>query len=1425
MEKFRAFTTMVFPQRFDGKSLHVNIVIVPRNHNPFEPFQLGLSPVQQVPPFVTLQPEFSLAFVKGLDDFPLSNASAANRQPRLVTAAIKPSEKKYDTIKGVADIFGIDNISDTQDKLGDVLDLNLSVKKFLPESYRRSFNFTRPAHPNAVTDDSYECALKKEVDEIIDYQPKKVLSWGKVFAYIFKQPLLAEACGMIYKTKIDLSLDEIVDGGYLYVDVSNQAWAEVQNQTLEHDDGPLIKRYAARIPKLEEEKSRPVFAPILFPVLYRKSAQTEFEVVPPAPWDTLFKESIVYDDGFAKIVHAGQAVSTDILKEIPDGIHPQYESGIRLAWDDEQILIWYIRQLVENEADIPGNGKRVDSPLGVAGYKIDVREQQEGAEWENLNKAFLNRGIIALTDNLEDRTVELPHQVYPSKKRTLQPNPYWLPMYFANWIGKSMAVEDRDAIEIYKSDKKNKGFIDDKENPKEEPKQTEKNDVLTAPEIRTELRYGKTYQFRIRMADLSGGGPSLEDDPLHAGPSPQTTVSFKRYLAPDNLRIEKPDHISKLEGKYFNAEDKEETTFLDNQLLKIQRPLMEYPGVVLTGKYQQRGQDPIQMLKNLDFNTDDQLVLGVPDPDANMVEFKIEVKTLQMDNQLSLEGNENYITLYTTKRKFSDDFTEGLEVPIVFIDVPVLNLGEPTNPFLRDDLKKEDLDKMEGIILPKGRHIRLSLRAVADGGSVDDQTYFGLINEGNPELDSRYGKVLQFLFYKETDSEESLLIPYKNIPTHQALFLRANEVPVTKGNLKDILKFHLLKNKSQEIPDIVQRLAMALGLRAKGMTLYAPKGERIVFGVSSRIRHSLAPDGSSVTFASRSELQDHWLGCLSYQVNRDWAWDSLETTAFSIGKTTVFRRDMIEAASGNYTARQILQRKLKEVLGLSIDYPSGGPAPIQESNIGDIEFLETASFESLQENRFGRVERGFTRIVFIDAVEPKSPFRRSVSNSNPRFPDELWVDYTITPHVKKGHAPIDQVLAEDLKLPTVLRPSQVPKIVSVGLAFSPYHRSDDYSSTEARSKYLWVEFDEAIQSPDDTYFCRLLANSPDQLLSSNNLDQFAAPEESDLPIAPEFTRVVVPGQSDDMAGLDAMQPMIKANDSDRHYILHLPPGLHPESPEMFGFFTYEFRVGHTHWAEQEDNLWSTAQGRYGRPIRVTGLQHPFPKLLCSVTRDENFLYVSAPFAKAVLKGKNVTAKPPRTSLWSLLYTQVSQADGLDFRNILLSEKIMRHDFEKEKEQKASEIEKKLQSFTFVPAGSNTPSKPVSFEFKPEIVEIGAFLSLHKNLHSMGTVAFSSLEIAELLKNMGLPEDSPLSVIVVEVYGNITNFSDHIRNMRRGMTGFAGFAGNQWSGDFQGGNHSHENQLPLSSGLGQFRILRTSPLTKVPFVCCPTCENY
>ncbi len=147
-------------------------------------------------------------------------------------------------------------------------------------------------------------------------------------------------------------------------------------------------------------------------------------------------------------------------------------------------------------------------------------------------------------------------------------------------------------------------------------------------------------------------------------------------------------------------------------------------------------------------------------------------------------------------------------------------------------------------------------------------------------------------------------------------------------------------------------------------------------------------------------------------------------------------------------------------------------------------------------------------------------------------------------------------------MPITLPPAQVPKIVSAGIALSPYTRNPEVFRHRTPEKIPLGRIRRTGEGPKDAYFARVLAYAPDQLLSNNNPSLFVAPDEPALPIDPEYIRVITPDQSHDEAGIDAMQPMEKAKDSDRHYLLPLPPGLHSESPELFGFFTYEFRIGH-----------------------------------------------------------------------------------------------------------------------------------------------------------------------------------------------------------------------------------------------------------------------
>jgi hypothetical protein len=253
---------------------------------------------------------------------------------------------------------------------------------------------------------------------------------------------------------------------------------------------------------------------------------------------------------------------------------------------------------------------------------------------------------------------------------------------------------------------------------------------------------------------------------------------------------------------------------------------------------------------------------------------------------------------------------------------------------------------------------------------------------------------------------------------------------------------------------------------------------------------------------------------------------------------------------------------------------------------------------------------------------------------------------------------------------------------------------------------LWFEFEEPVQNSDDAYFARVTAYGPDPLLAAA-LAQNPVPNpvEPPLPIDPELIRVITPGQPEDRAGLDAMTMLIESNSSKRHFMVPLPAGTTEESLELFGFWTYELRVGH--------KLWATEQGRFYQPLRVTGVQHPAPHLICTAYRQKAQIIVTAPYATAVLGGENmvnVRSGDPQTSIWVLIYAQVMQADGAAHRNVLLKHSVARTPRQLQERRRLAQ-----------------PTRDV-----------------------MGTATFTMKEIEATLKGLALPPDSPLSVLAVEL---------------------------------------------------------------------------
>ena len=82
----------------------------------------------------------------------------------------------------------------------------------------------------------------------------------------------------------------------------------------------------------------------------------------------------------------------------------------------------------------------------------------------------------------------------------------------------------------------------------------------------------------------------------------------------------------------------------------------------------------------------------------------------------------------------------------------------------------------------------------------------------------------------------------------------------------------------------MQRLADQLDVAASGLTLTARPGERVVFGASGALRHTLTGDRGAITFASSSELIGRWLAVDQLRLNRDWSWDGLDDEGFVVGR-------------------------------------------------------------------------------------------------------------------------------------------------------------------------------------------------------------------------------------------------------------------------------------------------------------------------------------------------------------------------------------------------------------------------------------------------------------------------------------------------------------------------------------------------------------
>lgn len=774
------------------------------------------------------------------------------------------------------------------------------------------------------------------------------------------------------------------------------------------------------------------------------------------------------------------------------------------------------------------------------------------------------------------------------------------------------------------------------------------------------LRYGKSYEFRVRLTDLTGGGPGpdAENEP----PSGIATCRFRRFVPPSSPNVAKP--VENGDGTL---------TF------SIGRPMLGYPALVYTPLANAEG----RLLADAALAATEGRLAGFPDPDVTRIRIDVAVASLEFDPE-NHPGPEPRRLLYSTFREFDDDSEQPLALTVEFEDA--------------NDLATFPAPAAAGPIkLPTARTIDLTFTPVArqDPGmpsTLADPAAAAIIDpvaldKDDPKLvyfgkhAARVGTRRIVTERRESAKESGLFEEVPGVP-FQGIFLQPS--PAHDAHLND--KNAAAGTRDQAPESAIQRFARQLRLENRDLTLSGEAGRRLVFGASAAVRHVLSPDHSTITFADETEITAQWLMAVPLRLARDWTWDALIDKGLE-----VFR-------SINGGAREL----------------AGIISPRKTLNTTAV-------------RRGVALDRSTTDLFFFDAIDPKP--------APGEFPSEIKVTYTVVPQFRQSPEPPAPEWTDTVRLSMAAPPTQVPQIVSAGIALSPYERDENYSKTEPRRRMLWIEFAEPMANPRDAYFARVAMHSADPMLIRGEPTRPPGPLEPPLNIDPEPIRSIVPDQPEDSSGLEAMQRLIPADGTGplRHFLLPLPLALSEVSPELFGFFVYEFRVGHAEG-------WSTAQAHFGLPQRVTGVQHPVPVLTCSVSRTAEHIRVSAPYATPVADGQILRAEPPTSELWVLLYVQVRLADASDWRNILIGRTRL--------------------TFSDSNFRGRSGSEPHGFGYCDQD------------------------EIEAWLEALGLPHNSPLSVLAVELLPEPESpFMD-----------------------------------PLGKDLGQVRVLRTSPLTPVPTIC-------
>ncbi len=664
-----------------------------------------------------------------------------------------------------------------------------TLHKYLAPSYRNAFAFVSPRTELASIDDEYKCMLRCPPKQPLPKPAPPSYSWIDALGYAMRQPMVLRAAGLLHTIEVTLPTPDLyAEGGWLFLTLdASSDYAS---------SAPLpgfLRSFATRVPSLSAATKRPIFTAVLFPAF----ADAGAAAATGDSYDEIFPEAIRFDDGFAKIVHAAQQETMLHLDEAGESPPPIQDLGIFLGWDDEDVLIAQNRQIGLN----PDGSEPAEAPTGALGYRVDARTLG-ATKWSSLAKVHAEQVLLGTLD-LGSFDGEFRTEAHP---RSLGEE-LWLPAYFTSWTGESLVAKSLD-------DKLLRGIPGASSSP------------YTAVGLdAVPLRYGQSYEFRVRLSDPSGGGPELEEDAFNAGEHPTAEVPFRRYVPPKQPRVQTQE------------------TSPEPLSVTLERPLIGYPEAVYTDISEAQTQLMAIHRHNVE-NPSELQEVGLADVDASYVEVRVLVRTPAFDPAASFD---DWLELYTTTREFPSNPDAAITLTGSYMDVAQLSA-------LDVSAQQGALGSVSGPLpLPTARDVRVELRALCR----EDATYFA--NEA-----ARRSLAVTIDFHQPASSEPEPFRPIDPTLGMRSVFLQPDSVA---GESRPAVV--QIQNDPSEV--LLARLAQAAGLSVGEGVLLALPGERVVFGCAG-LGHRLSPDGGSLTLTHLAELAGQWLNVVRVELDRDWTW-------------------------------------------------------------------------------------------------------------------------------------------------------------------------------------------------------------------------------------------------------------------------------------------------------------------------------------------------------------------------------------------------------------------------------------------------------------------------------------------------------------------------------------------------------------------------